>query len=82
MLLIRLSLIIFNIFNIFYLFLNIFANINAKKIFIDKVLKTLTKIATIYIFASLSIVLTKIKSLILKKSFDIDVEISSDLLRV
>jgi len=61
MLLIKLLLIIFDIFDIFYLFLNIFANIDAKETFIDKVFETLTKIATIYIFANLSIVLTKIK---------------------
>jgi len=61
MLFIRLSLIIFDIFNIFYFFLNIFANIDAKETFIDKVLKTLIKIATTYIFASLSIMLIRIK---------------------
>jgi len=61
MLLIKLSFIIFDVFNLFYLFLNVFANIDAKKIFINKVLKTLIKIATTYIFVSLSIVLTRIK---------------------
>jgi len=61
MLLIRLSLIIFDIFDIFYLFLNIFANIDAKKIFIDEILKTLTKIATTYIFTNFLIVLTRIE---------------------
>jgi len=61
MLFIKLSLIVFNFFDFFYLFLNVFANIDARKEFIDEVLKILTKIATMYIFASLSIVLTKIK---------------------
>ena len=82
MLLIRLSFIIFDIFNLFYLFLNVFANIDAKEAFINEILKTLTKIATTYIFASLSIVLTRIKVRFLKRSFDVDVEISSDLFRV
>jgi len=50
-----------DIFNLFYLFLNVFANIDAKKIFIDKVFKTLIKIVAIYIFVNLSIVLTRIK---------------------
>jgi len=61
MLLVRLSLIIFDIFDFFYLFLNVFANIDAKKIFINKILKTLIEIATIYIFVNFSIILTRIK---------------------
>jgi len=61
MLFIKILFIIFNILNLFYLFLNVFANINAKKTFINKVLKTLIKIIAIYIFASLVIILTKIK---------------------
>jgi len=61
MLFIRFSLIIFDIFDIFYLFLNIFANIDTKETFIDKVFKTLIKIATTCIFVNFSIVLTKIE---------------------
>ena len=61
MLLIRLSLIIFDIFDFFYFFLNVFANIDAKKIFINKILETLIEIATIYIFVNFSIILTRIK---------------------
>jgi len=61
MLFIRFLLIIFDIFNIFNLLLNIFANIDAKEIFIDKVFKILTKIIAICIFINFSIVLTRIK---------------------
>ncbi len=61
MLLVRLSLIIFDIFDFFYFFLNVFANIDAKKIFINKILETLIEIATIYIFVNFSIILTRIK---------------------
>jgi len=61
MLFIRFSLIIFNILDFFYLFLNIFANIDAKETFIDKIFKTLIKIIAMCIFVNFSIILTRIE---------------------
>ncbi len=68
MLFVKLAFIIFNIFCFFYIFLNIFANINSKRILFNKILKILTKIIATNIYinflikeASFSIVLTKIK---------------------
>jgi len=61
MLFIKFSLIIFNILDFFYFFLNVFANIDAKETFIDEVFKTLTKIVATYIFVNLLIVLTRIE---------------------
>jgi len=60
-LLLKLSFIIFDILDFFYLFLNVFANIDAKETFIDEVLKTLIEIIATYIFVNLLIVLTRIE---------------------
>ncbi len=59
MLFIRFSLVIFNNFCLFYFFLNVFANIDTKKILFNKIFKTLIKIATTYIFIYFLIEKTK-----------------------
>ncbi len=55
MLFVKLSFVIFDNFCLFYFFLNIFANIDIKEIFFNKIFKTLIKIATIYVFINFSI---------------------------
>ncbi len=59
MLFIRLSLVILNNLCFFYLFLNVFANINTKETLFNKMFKTLTKIATTYV--SISFLIKKVK---------------------
>jgi len=55
MLFVKLSSIIFNNFRLFYVFLNIFANIDTKEILFNKMLKTLIKVATTCVSTSFSI---------------------------